>query len=195
MRAIHFASFTSRIRLNPEAALIEAMKWWQALESAPDDENEMLRVWLPLLQEKLHSDKLRSLTREEFSDVCAHVHAVRDHALRVSWRSFGLDEPLAKMSMEERSRYFGNWLYEQKATNGMTVLDAIHYVLHGGTRETTPQRIFETCFDPARKIPHMGISSFGEMVGWVHPDYSPPRNGRTSKALVALGNDVMVHSE
>ncbi len=33
------------------------------------------------------------------------------------------------------------------------------------------------------------------MVGWALPDHFPPRNGRTSKALKALGDDVTIHVE
>jgi hypothetical protein len=58
-----------------------------------------------------------------------------------------------------------------------------------------PDRIFAACFEEAKKIPHMGVSSLGEMAGWAMPDDFPPRNGRTSKALTALGFSVSIHSE
>ena len=47
--------------------------------------------------------------------------------------------------------------------------------------------------DPKWKIPHMGLSMLGEIVGWAKPDFSPPRNGRTNKALHALGYSVKIN--
>jgi hypothetical protein len=67
--------------------------------------------------------------------------------------------------------------------------------LHDGPKSEVPDRIFAACFDEAKKIPHMGVSTLGEMVGWAMPDDFPPRNGRTSKALTALGYPVKIHSE
>jgi hypothetical protein len=190
-----FREFHKQNRDNPDAALVTAMKWWQSLEHAPGWEDEMLHTWLPHLQDKLGAAKLLTLSKKEFSEVCAHIHAMRDHGLRVSWKSFGLEGPLPKMSVDERANYFGNWLYDQKSSNGSSVLEVINHVLHDGPRDKTPERIFEACFNHEHKTRHLGVSSLGEMVGWVHPDYSPPRNGRTSKALVALGFNVAVHSE
>ena len=41
-------------------------------------------------------------------------------------------------------------------------------------------------------IPHNGLSSLGEIVGWARPDEFPPRNMRTSKGLRALGYNVRI---
>ena len=41
-------------------------------------------------------------------------------------------------------------------------------------------------------IPHVGLSSLGEIVGWARPDEFPPRNMRTSKGLRALGYNVRI---
>ena len=58
-----------------------------------------------------------------------------------------------------------------------------------------PDRIFHACFEQPKKIAHMGVSALGEMAGWAMSDDFPPRNGRTSKALTALGFPVTIHSE
>ena len=50
------------------------------------------------------------------------------------------------------------------------------------------------CFDPNEKLLHIGLSTIGELVGWAMTDRYPPRNGRTSKALYALGYDVTIHN-
>lgn len=190
-----FREFHVRNRNNRDAALTAAMRRWQALVTPPGSEAIMLREWLPLLQWSLSKDKLLLLTKAEFMEVVARVHAMRVHGNRIAWRSFGLDMPLQKMASEERARYFGSWLYDQRNNDGEGVLDVLSFVLHGGPLDQTPNRIFAASFEPNRKILHLGVSSLGELVGWVHPNYSPPRNGRTSKALVALGFNVRVHSE
>ena len=41
-------------------------------------------------------------------------------------------------------------------------------------------------------IPHVSLSSLGEIVGWARPDEFPPRNMRTSKGLRALGYNVRI---
>ncbi|HDN7839741.1 TPA: hypothetical protein P2B59_005649 [Klebsiella pneumoniae] len=41
-------------------------------------------------------------------------------------------------------------------------------------------------------IPHVSLSSLGEIVGWAHQDEFPPRNMRTSKGLRALGYNVRI---
>lgn len=191
-----FREFYARNKHDPERALVDAMQWWQKLPSSPGSEAEMLHKWLPLLQSYLSKESLPKLSRAGFIEVVARVHAMRDHSNRVSWQSLGLAAPLPAMTWDGRARFFGGWLFDQHAPNGDTVVDALQFVLYGGSLDETPDRIFRESFTQQRKIPHLGVSSFGETVGWVHPDYSPPRNNRTSKALVALGfNHVRVHGD
>ncbi len=48
------------------------------------------------------------------------------------------------------------------------------------------------CYDAIR-FKCSGISSIAEVVGWARPEDTPPRNGRTNKALRALGYPVKVN--
>lgn len=41
-------------------------------------------------------------------------------------------------------------------------------------------------------IPHVGLSSLGEIVVWARPDEFPPRNMQTSKGLRALDYNVRI---
>ena len=75
------------------------------------------------------------------------------------------------------------------------MLETINYVLHGGLPNQLSDRLWESVDNQKWIIPHLGVSSLGEMVGWAMPDIFPPRNGRTSKALYALGYKVRIHSE
>ncbi len=135
-------------RSDPDRAVRWALQWWKEQKTAPANADVLLRDWFPVVERLLAKDRLKTLTADEFADLCAHVHAMHDHSLRVSWKSYGLKE-----------------------------------------------RIFEASYNPERKIPHLGLGALGEMAGWAHPDEFPPRNGRTSKSLRALGFNVRIHSE
>lgn len=178
-----------------EAALVDALEWWRALPGPPSGEKEMLEVRLPELQDLLRKDRVLSLTAPELAEVCLRVHAIYNHARQASYAALGIPEPEQSKPAHERVREFGLWLHGQTAPNGGTALKTIHYVLYGGPDEEIPHRIFESCFDFSRKVPRLSVSSLGEMVGWVRPDFSPPRNNRTNKALRALGYDVRVYGE
>ena len=98
------------------------------------------------------------------------------------------------MNSEERIPLLAKWLYKQRSIENMNVIQTIDYVLYGGARNEVPNRIWEAVNSDKWRIPHFGISTIGELVGWALPDNYPPRNGRTSKALYALGYPVMIHS-
>ncbi len=176
-----------------EAALVEALEWWKALPTSPSGEKEMLEMRLPELQALLRKDRVRLLTPAELSEVCLRVHAIFNHARQVPSALFGEPEPEQPQSARDRVRNFGLWLHAQKSPNGRTALGTIYYVLYGGPEKEIPSRIFESCFNPLSKVPRLGVSSLGEIVGWVLPDFSPPRNNRTNKALRALGYDVKLY--
>ena len=84
-------------------------------------------------------------------------------------------------------------IWNSKAENGSSVTGVITYILYGGPDDLLPERRWEAVADPKWKLECMGISAYGELVGWAMPDKFPPRNGRTSKALRSLGYDVQVH--
>jgi len=192
-RSIHW-EFHDRNRGNPEKALQKAMEWWRNLDSPPHYEDRTIYEWAPFLREKFAKEVLPSLSKREFVEVCSRLHALRDHSLRVKYTTFG-SNPLPTMNSDQRIQLLAEWLYGQRLPMGGTVLDTINHVLWSGPLSETPSRIFEACSLATWKIPHFGISTIGEIVGWALPDDFPPRNGRTSKALTALGYDVIIHSE
>lgn len=189
-----YDEFHRRNKDDISGTLQKELAWWRALPKAPGSEFEFMDEWAPFLQDRLSSDRLRKLTIEEFAEVCARIHAMRDHSLRLRLHELGIGGQDVKVKQEERVRRYGRWLYGQKNRSGQTAPELIHWVLYGGARDQVPARLFDACNDEKRKIEHLGISSLGEMVGWAMPDVYPPRNGRTSKALTALGYKVRIHS-
>lgn len=179
---------------DPDAALQAQLKWWAALPGPPSSELTVMKEWSGFLRDALSPERISSLSEDDFVGVCSRVHAIRDHSLRVSYRSFGLSAKLPPMDGAERHEYLARWLFKKEADNGATPLSTLQFVLYGGPIDQTPDRMFDVCHDPKRKIRHFGISSIGEIIGWALPDRFPPRNGRTSKALTALGYRVKIHS-
>lgn len=62
-----------------------------------------------------------------------------------------------------------------------------------GRWQDTPIRLFDAVNNPERYFPRIGVNQLAELVGWARPEHFPPRNGRTSKALKALGYDVRIY--
>lgn len=180
---------------NPENALINAMNWWKTQESAPTNEGDMVSVWAPYLAKKLSKGYIQKISSEEFIEVCSYVNAIRDHAKRVRNETLGLPLDTPTMAMGDKVKVFGAWLFGQRSDENNSPLDVINFVLYGGSDDELSFRLWEALNDKKWKVPHMAISSLGEIVGWALPNKFPPRNGRTSKALKALGYDVKIHSE
>jgi hypothetical protein len=190
-----YREFNQKNKENPENALLVAIDWWRNLGSAPSSEDIHINEWAPEIRERLSRGIIVGMSEQDFIEVCFRTHAIRDHAARIGHQVFGLEHQLHKMSRDERAKYFGSWLYQQRSHDGSTPCEIIDFVLYGGLVNETPKRLFEACSNSDQKIPHLGISSLGEIIGWAMPDDFPPRNGRTSKALTALGFDVKIHSE
>jgi Phosphatidylserine/phosphatidylglycerophosphate/cardiolipin synthases and related enzymes len=180
---------------NRENALTKAIDWWSKLETAPSREDVHIKEWATEVRRMLAPGVVRLMSEADFVEVCVRIHAMREHAARMGHKAFGLAHRLQTMEKDERTKYFARWLFKQRAPNGSTPCDLIDFVLHDGAPSETPERLFSAYSDPEHKIPHIGVSTLGEMIGWAMPDEFPPRNGRTSKALTALGYDVAIHSE
>jgi len=114
--------------------------------------------------------------------------------LRVDNSTYGLSENAATKDRDLCIQLLAEYLWNKKSKEGKTVVDVISYLLFGGETKDVPLRLWEATQSPRWRLPHLGISSLGEMVGWAMPNLFPPRNGRTSKALTALGYKVKIHS-
>ncbi len=177
-----------------DAALTDAIKWWRVLDKAPSNEDVHITQWAPEVYRRLGRGTVINMSEADFIEVCSRIHAMREHAKHMESGEFGLTHRLKTMTREERAIYFAKWLFKQKSPNGSSPCEVIDFVLYGGHQNETSERLFTACNDPELKIPHMGVSMLGEIVGWAMPNDFPPRNGRTSKGLKSLGYDVTIHS-
>lgn len=176
-----------------EEALVEAMTWWSQLPSACNEEDVMLNERAPYLRQALTEASLHRLDLDGFREICARVHAISDYARRVRNRAVGLPDGHGAYTIPEKVEALSRRIWNDRTDRGMTVADQLHYILYGGNEHRLPERLWQGVSDPKWKIDGLGISALGELVGWALPDNFPPRNGRTSKALAALGFDPTIH--
>lgn len=180
-------------RENPEAALSAAIKWWSELENPPHEEERTLTEWTPFLQAMLSKDRILTLSENEFEEVCKRVWSIQDHGRRVRNTTLGLPDG-RRYTMEEKTHALAKYLYARTAATGASILETLFYVIHDGSDEDLPIRLWNaTSSEGKYRIDHLGKSALGELVGWAKPNTFPPRNNRTSKSLRSLGFQVDIY--
>lgn len=183
-----YEEFFGRNSKNPELALRDALEWWHNADFDHSFEERTIYEWSPRLHELLARDRILKLSESEFIDAISRVHAIRDHAVKQENEHLGL--PNSPQAGDDKVQKFGEWLWRQRSREGKTALDLFNYVVWGNG--SVAVRIWKAIRSDEWAIPHLGLSSLGEIVGWARPDEFPPRNMRTSKALRALGLNVRV---
>lgn len=97
------------------------------------------------------------------------------------------------MDKEGRVKLFAHLIMKARNSKGWDIRKLLHYVLYEGAESEIWERIYQAGRDPNYGIARYGLNSIAEVVGWARPEVVPPRNGRTSKALRALGYDVKIY--
>lgn len=179
-------------RKDPTASMLAALKWWSGLDAPPSSEDVNCHVRAPVIRRYLEKNKVRFLSLEEFSEVLQANHSTVDHVRRMRLEELGLRE-VQDVTEAQRVKAFAKALFRQQNESGETVLDILAFVLDGGSPSDIPARLFEVVHSSARRFPHFGNNQIAELAGWARPELCPPRNGRTSKGLRALGYDVHVY--
>ena len=178
---------------SPENAIIGAIKWWEALDQAPSDEDIHINEWGISNEKVFQKLKTNDLSLEEFTIVMKQNHAARNHARQIKNEYFNL--PLDyKTTYEERVQIFSKWLFNQKSKTGKTIHDVLRFILFHDEM-LLEERIFLALNDEEYKIERLGKSIIGEIVGWGRPDITHLRNNRVNKALRCLGYDIRLFSE
>ncbi|ERU47759.1 hypothetical protein Q090_05937 [Pseudomonas aeruginosa C51] len=177
---------------NPQVALETELKWWKSLSEAPSREDYALYESAPTVRALLAQDKVQELTYDEFATLCRNTHATMDHIIKVPLAELGRPE-LKTLDREARVELFAPLILRQRNRKGWDVRQLLHYVLYGGPNDEIWQRLYHAGRDSDYSIARYGLNSLAEVVGWARPELVPPRNGRTSKALRALGFDVKVY--
>jgi len=179
-------------RKNPAASMLAELKWWSELDVPPSSEDVNCHIRAPVIRRYLVKNKVRSISLEEFSEVLQANHSTVDHVRRMRLEELGLRGE-QDVTEAQRVGAFAALLLSQRNERGETVLDLLAFVLDGGSPNEIPARLFEAVHSSARRFPHFGNNQIAELAGWARPELCPPRNGRTSKGLRALGYDVRVY--
>jgi len=191
-RRADFERHYERNRSNPAKALQEAMAWWQAVDEL-EQEAVAINDTAPRLRDALAEENLSRMTLVEFRSMAEHVHAMREYARRVSNKTVGLPSDGTQYTIPEKLDALTKHIWVNRSGSGASVTEVIGHILYGGAVDLLPDRLWDAISEPSWKLDCMGVSAYGELVGWAMPDRFPPRNGRTSKALRSLGYDVRVH--
>lgn len=187
-----YEEYYSKHYKDPNAELRQQLEWWSKTPSAPSNEDATFYENAPIVNRLLAQNKVLSLSEDEFEQVCRYTHATRDHVIKVPLSVLGKPE-LKSLSRSERLNLFAPFLLRQRNNNGKDVRELLHYVLYEGPSEDLWERLYNAGRNPDYTISRYGLNSIAEVVGWARPDVAPPRNGRTSKALRALGFDVKIY--
>lgn len=175
-------------RTRKEQARKEEMKWWASLPTDLHDEAQQINKRAPRLRHLFSKSNILELSEDEFAEAMSMVHAFYAYSRQTSVFAKGFTQ-------SERCKMLAKEVFQEENEAGENVLKLLNYILYGGNTQELPSRIYKSCYDKSRKLPYIGLSTIGEIVGWVLPEIFPPRNGRTSKALYALGYDVKIHTE
>lgn len=192
-RKAKYLDFYDQNKSNPDKARTDALNWWAGLKVAPQGEDIMLNTTAPFLREALTEANLAELSYYDFKKICFSVHSIKDYARRVRNASVGLPSTKNAYNIPQKVEALSKTIWGFRTESGLNVKEVLSFIFYGGKMEELPDRLWQAIDDPKYKIEGLGISALGEMVGWALPDTYPPRNGRTSKALKALGYEVTIH--
>ena len=187
-----YEEYHQRNKANPNAALFEQLEWWKNSPEAPTFEDETFYSSAPKIHELLTKDNVLNLTVKEIEILFYNTHATMDHVIKVPMNVLGKPE-IKSMDRENRVVLFAALIAKQRNNKGWDVRQLLHYVLYDGKDKDLWERIYHAGRDSEYSISRYGLNSIAEVVGWARPELVPPRNGRTSKALKALGYNVKIY--
>ena len=179
-------------RSDPGRALGDALGWWTSLTGPPTtnsyNEEIFISEWAPRMQSLLAKDALSQMNVEEFIEVMSHSHAFREHARHYD-RKEGLpgDAPEPE---DQKLRRICEYIWPQRSRDGHSVVELLQFLIYGSDPAEAEFRLWSALRDDKWRLPHLGKSTLGELIGWARPDDYPPRNNRNNLALRALGYDV-----
>jgi hypothetical protein len=187
-----YEEYYSRHKQDPNSELRVQLEWWGSLKQAPSNEDVTFYESAPLLQTLLAKDKVLTLDAVEFAQVCSSTHATLVHLIKVPMSVMGRPNETS-MSREQRIPLFAELIMQKRNVKGWDIRQLLHYVLYEGDDALIWERLFNAGRNSSYTISRYGLNSLSEVIGWARPEVAPPRNGRTSKALRALGFCVKIY--
>jgi hypothetical protein len=176
-----------------EAAIDELFSEWQTFHT----DDQFWRNWTNeeprRLEQLLARQSLREWDGDKMMKLVWGGHASRDHARQMTNATFRLP-PDATHDKWARAGFFAEYLMRQQTEAGRRVNEVLEYLFWGEDQNPDcAERLWSATYDPAWKIPHLGVNILGEWIGYARPNEFPPRNNRVSRCLYALGYEGISH--
>ncbi len=143
------------------------------LTKAPSNEDDTFHYSAPKLMELLAKNKLLSLSVDDIEEMCRCTHATKDHLIKMSTATLGRSDVIT-LSREERLPLFASWLMNQRNKKGQDIRQILFDILYKEKPKNIWERIFLASMTDEVWIPHYGINSIAEVVGWAQPETTPP---------------------
>lgn len=183
----------NRNRRDPGAATDALLAEWSA-SSDVDPASEFARSANEApqkLQEWLSPTSLSIVDSARLADILHATHAAREHIKQISRDELGLPD-VGQVSSYERCESYASILFAAQTKKGKKdIRDLLRYVLWGDYEQRDPAlRVWTATQDAEWKLPRIGTSVLGELLGYARPRKYPPRNDRALRVLRALGYDV-----
>lgn len=187
-----YEEYYQKNRRDPAEATLRAFQWWSQLDEPPSQEDQNCHYRAPVIRKALAPENIKGMSCADFARICQANHSTVDHVGRMTLATIGLEQN-PDAFLPERVDAFAKWIWDKRNSKGQRVEALLTWVLDGGPPDQLPTRLFEAAQTDGRRFAHFSTNQIAEIVGWARPDICPPRNGRTSKALRALGYDVNVY--
>ncbi|MCA9720174.1 MAG: phospholipase D family protein [Myxococcales bacterium] len=176
-----------RNRARPEAAIDEVFAGWQALGSDDERWQEWVNEVPRRLGQLLTRESLHDLSVDTLGEIINSSHAFRAHGRQMTNRELGLPGD-AQTPIEQRCHVYAEYLLAQRTAADRGVAQVLEHALWGDRVEPDcAERLWRVTQDPEWRLPHLGIHTLAELLGYARPDEYPPRNNRVRKTLRALG--------
>lgn len=184
-----FEYFYKKNYRDPSSAVMAALQWWSELKSPPSEEDINCHERAPTIRRLLAPSRVGSLSEAELYELLQANHSSRDHIRRMTLEDLRVEGRAGHAV--DRVLAFAQLLHKQRNSAGDSFSGLLQFVLDGGSPEDMPSRLFDAAGELG--FAHVGKNQLAEMAGWARPEQYSPRNGRTSKALRALGFNVKVY--
>jgi hypothetical protein len=184
-----------RNRRDPGAAMNAMLDEWSRSTEGDLGEGFLMSVdeGPKLLAQSLSRSGLDELDEDRLTQILFHTHAAREHIKQIPRHELGFDDDGTEINALVRCQRVAQNLLAARTTENRGVADVLRYVLWNEHVEPDAAiRVWNATQDARWKLPRIGVSILGEMLGYARPDKFPPRNDRSVRAMRALGHDVEI---
>lgn len=158
-------------------------------EEIPEEGRLLLEEWYPTVRALLQREHLKHFTLEQWKTICSRCNAIREVAKHL--RPATLGKPSGTTAtLDEHAEWYAEFTWNQRTEGGRTLAEMLHYLVWED-QPLAPDRVWNVANEREWHLPYFGIGSAGEIIGLARPEDFPPRNNRISRALFALGFDVL----